>query len=255
MHSFVISKYTLIEAYKRRFILFYGLILLLCIGLAGYAGNLSLTSKQATLSAFYCFSVRISAVVMLAIYIILNESKALDSDHAFAALGLPISRATFLFNKFLAYSVIVFAMTVTAALPLLITNISLATVSAWVFSFYCELLLIILLTLMLIVLFTQPLTSILLVGIFYLFSRSSAEFLRHSNNIIAAPASIGDQVVAWLVKIAAFLVPRLEQFAVAGWILHDTTENIQWANIVTQTLVYGALLYVITLSRLQQRTF
>jgi hypothetical protein len=60
--------------------------------------------------------------------------------------------------------------------------------------------------------------------------------------------------MAWSLKLITFLVPKLEEFAGASWLLHDTAPAITLQN-VTITAAYVLLLAVIAAERIHSRTF
>lgn len=255
MQAWVTAKYTLIEAYKRRFILLYLVAVLLCVAIASYTSSLALTQKLATFAAFYGFAIRIVSVVVLGIYLLLSESKALDKANVFMALGLPLSRAHYLASKLLAYAILLLLMLMLAAIPLLWTAVSLPTLFIWAGTLGLELLIIVAVALMLTMMFAQPMISISLLAVFYFFARSSAEFIRHSNNLLAAPGNSLDVLLAWTVKVSSLLVPKLEQFAAASWLLYDDTQALQTISVLTQSAVYLLLLLLIAFERLRAKAF
>ncbi len=259
MQTWVISKYTLIEAYKRRLIWLFLFIIAASAALAAYAASLALIDKLSTFAAFYGFTLRILSVALLAGYIILTESKALENSNVFLSLGLPISRNRYLLEKCLAYLLLIFAVLLVSAIPLLWAQVSPVTISIWLLTLFCELSIILALALMFVVLFGQPLISLLLVGIFYIFARSSAEFFRHSNNVLAAQSSGIEVMMAWLVKGVTFLVPKLEQFAAASWLLYDDIGDdlgqLAVFEVLAQAILYVLLLLLVASERLKQKPF
>ncbi|HEX7028777.1 MAG TPA: hypothetical protein VF268_16160 [Gammaproteobacteria bacterium] len=252
---FIVAKYTLVEAYKRRFILLFCLTLITSLAVGGYAAGLAVVSKQYTLAAFYGFCARIAAVTLLAGYIILNESRALESDRASLAFGLPIHRAQYLAAKWLAYLAVALVMALLAALPLTIMPVSAANLLSWTLSLYCELLIVISVSLMLSLIFTQPLLSLLVFGVFYLFARGSGEFARHSGHILDTHPGGLDTLMAWTVKAATLIVPTLGEFAPAVLLLHEHPAETAWLPLLTQTLLFTALLLAVSAERLLRKQF
>lgn len=252
---FIVAKYTLVEAYKRRLILLFGLTLITSLAVGGYAAGLAVVSKQNTLAAFYGFCARIGVALILSGYMILNESRALESDRVFISLGLPIRRARYLTEKWAAYSVIAFGMALLAGLPLLIMPVSATTVLAWTMTLYCELTIIVSVALMLSAIFAQPLLSLSIFGAFYLFARGSGEFARQSANILAGNTGGYDAWMAWIVKTAALVVPSLERFAPTALLLYDMPRNIDWTPVLLQTFIYAALLLAVSIDYLRRKRF
>lgn len=255
LKMFIVAKYTLVEAYKRRLILLFGLTLITSLAVGGYAAGLAVVYKQNTFAAFYAFCMRIGTALILSGYVILNESRALESDRVFISLGLPIRRARYLAEKWAAYSLIALCMALPAGLFLLITPLSATTMSAWTVTFYCELMIVVSAALMLSMIFTQPLLSLSIFGAFYLFARGSGEFARHSAHILAANAGGPDAWMAWVVKAAAWVVPSLERFAPTALLLYDAPHDIDWVPVLLQTFLYTALLFTVSIDYLQRKRF
>lgn len=253
MHQLLIAKYTLIELIKKRLIYLHVLGVLFCCSIAGYAAGLVLTDKQATMAAFYSFLVRLFTVAVLSAYIILTEMRGLEPDNAQNWLSLSLSRRRYLLEKLLAYAGLAIFFAVLAAVPLL--WIASAPLWQWLLGLLCELVIVLSLALLLSILFRQPIVGLTVFAVIYLFSRGSAEFFRHSSNVLANSNSIFEQAIAWFVKTSTYLVPKLEWFAPADWFLHSEFIVPHWGSVLTQTLVYSVLLLLIALERLLRREF
>lgn len=251
----IIAKYTLIEAYRRSFILLFLIGIMACVALAAYAASLALADKQATLAAFYAAAVRMMGVMVTGVYLILTEIRNLESGNAFIWLGLPISRLQYLLEKLLAYSVLVSVLVLFIALPLFWMGTESAVILRWLLGFYFELLIVVALSLLLSCLFRQALISLFAFMPVYLFARSALEFYHYSSNIITSGGGGFEPALAWFIKLSTFLVPKLELFASAGWILHNETPGASLSLVWPQALLFFALLIVIALDRLNRRGF
>lgn len=254
MQTCVIAKYTLIEAFKRSLILLFVLAVPVCLAAGSYAAGLSMVDKQATLAAFYGVFIRIAAVFMLGAYLILTESRALESGNVFISLGLPLTRTRYLLEKWLAYSVLALCLVILSIIPLLLTQISPAVIWAWAVSLYCELLIVIAAALLLSLVFSQTLIPLLLFGVFYLFARASGEFLVYSNNLIEGPAAAYEVWMAWLLKLCTYLVPKLDRFAVTEWLFYNTPD-IDWMPVLLQTGAFVVLVLALSVERLLRKVF
>lgn len=255
MSGTVILKYTLIEAYNRRLLLLYLLGVIISLAMAAYAAGLALTDKPATMAAFYGFTVRMVTVAILGFYIILIEARILERDNALVWLGLPLSRLRYLLEKSLAYALITLVLVVVACLPLAWVGIKPGVIFAWGGSLYCELSMMAFLCLLLAILFRQPLTALASLSAIYLFARGSAEFYRHSTNILQDSSGLIESVIAFVVRTITYVVPKLELFAASAWLLHQEMAQPQWLPILLQTLVFCLLLLLLAFDRLQRRPF
>lgn len=252
---FVIVKYTLLEAGKRRFILLFAAAILLSIAISVYAASLSMLERQQTMAAFYGFSVRLFSAGLMAAWVIMTEAKALDQANAPLFLALPINRIQYLFARLAGYAAIAMIAQLALTLPLLALSVSEATVLAWASTAACELLIVIMLALTLVLIFAQPVVCLFLFAVIYLFARCSGEFWRHSDAILSGGASLNEKIMAWPLKLITYLVPRLEEFAGASWLLRDTIPAMTLRNVGIETVIYVLLLLAIAVERIHRRPF
>jgi hypothetical protein len=247
-----IAKYTLIEAYKRRFFLLFLVALLVSAGVSVYAASLAMLERMQTMAAFYGFIIRLCNVGLVGAYVILTESRTLDQPQAAAYFSLPLSRTAYLCNRLLGYLVLIVIVQIISLLPLSAAA-SPQILLLWALTSICELLIVVAVSLMLVTLFSQPVMNLFLFAVFYVFSRGSGEFWRHSKTLIADATSLLDQTLAWVTNLITYLVPRLGDFASASWLLRDQAPAGTAGSVVAQTALYAALLLLIAVERLQRR--
>jgi hypothetical protein len=252
---FVIVKYTLIEAGKRRLILLFASAMLMSIAISVYAASLSMLEKQQTMAAFYGFSMRLFSAGLLGAWVIMAEAKALDQAYASLFFALPVKRMQYLFARLCGYAGIVVIAQLVLSLPLLALPLSTTTVLVWALSGACELLIVIMLALALVLIFSQPVVCLFLFTVFYLFARCSGEFWRHSNTILSGEPSLNEKIMAWPLKLITYLVPRLEEFAGASWLLRDAVPAMTLRNVSIETAIYISLLLAIAVERINKRAF
>src|SRR5688572_5280157 len=101
---FVIVKYTLVEAGKRRFILLYAIAILLSIAISVYAASLSMLEKLQTMAAFYAFFIRLFSAGLMGAWVIMTEVKALDQTNAPLFFALPVNRLQYLVSRLCGYA-------------------------------------------------------------------------------------------------------------------------------------------------------
>ncbi|MBN1378698.1 MAG: hypothetical protein JXA04_05640 [Gammaproteobacteria bacterium] len=255
MQRLIIAKYTLLEAHKRSLIVLFLLGIVVCVAIAAYAASLSMVDKQATLAAFYAATVRLAMVAVLNVYLILMETRNLEQENTFVWLGLPVSRMHYLLQKILAYSILATGLALLVSLPLWWAGTDMQIVLRWTLGFYLELLVTVSISILFACLFRQALISLSAFAAVYLFARSALEFYQHSSNIIDRGGSGIEIVLAWLVKLCTFLVPKFEQFASASWILHQRIFDTDLLSILPQALLFFGLLTLIALDRLCRRGF
>jgi hypothetical protein len=255
MPAWIVAKYTLVEAHKRSLIYLFLAGVLVSFALAAYAASLAMSEKQATLAAFYSFFVRLCAVALAAGYLILTEMRTLERENIHLWLGLPIGRMRYLLEKSAAYGLLMAGFALLACLPLLWAGPGAGLSLMWGASLFCELLIAVALALLLSLVFRQALPALSIFAVIYLFARGAAELYRHSSNLIAGPADAAERLIAWAVKLITYLVPHLENFAAAEWLLYPGEYGPRWEAILLQTGLYGGLLLVLALERIRRKAF
>lgn len=251
----IVVKYTLIEAARRRVVLLYAAAILLSIAISLYAASLSMLEKQQTMAAFYGFSVRLFSAGLIGAWVIMTEARALDRAHAPLFFALPIGRSQYLLARLCGYAAVAAIVQLAVTLPLLSLPVSMPTVLAWAASGACELLIVVTLALMLVLLFRQPVAGLFLFAVIYLFARCSGEFWRHSDTVLSGQAALDEKLIAWPLKLITYLVPRLEEFAGASWLLRDAVPSMTLRNVTVETAIYVALLLAIAIERIRRRAF
>jgi hypothetical protein len=177
---FVIVKYTLVEAVKRRLILLFAAAILLSIAISVYAASLSMLEKQQTMAAFYGFFMRLFSVGLMGTWVIMTEARSLDQTNAPLFFTLPVNRLQYLAARLCGYAAIMAIAQIAITLPLLGLSVSTTTALIWACSAACELLMVIMLSLTLVLIFSHPGVCLVLFTVIYLFARCSGEFWRHS---------------------------------------------------------------------------
>jgi hypothetical protein len=251
----IVVKYTLIEASRRRFVLLYATAILLSIVISLYAASLSMLEKQQTMAAFYGFSVRLFGAGLVAAWVIMTEARSLDQAHSPLFFSLPLGRTQYLLARLCGYAAVAAVAQLAVTLPLLALPVSTPTVLAWAASAGCELLIVVMLALTLVLIFPQPVACLFLFAVIYLFARCSGEFWRHSDALLSGQAALGEQIIAWPLKLITYLVPRLEDFAGASWLLRDAVPDMTLRNVTLETAIYVALLLAIAVERIRRRVF
>jgi hypothetical protein len=252
---FVIVKYTLVEAGKRRFILLFAIAILLSIAISVYAASLSMLEKQQTMAAFYGFFIRLFSAGLMGAWVIMTEARALDQANAPLFFALPVNRLQYLVARLCGYAAIMVIALIIITLPLLGLSVSPGTALIWACSAACELLIVIMLALTLVLVFSQPVVCLFLLSIIYLFARCSGEFWRHSETVLNGAAGLSDKLIAWPLKFITYLVPRLEEFAGASWLLRDAVPAMTLRNVSIETAIYVLLLAAIAAERIRKRAF
>lgn len=246
-----IARYTVLEVLRNHLLWVALAVLAAGIGLAAFVSAIALTETRETQVALLAAALRLAAVVMLAAFVVTGMAREAADKTTHLLLALPIPRTAWLVGKLAGYCA---AALLPAALfgALIAFMAAPAQAALWTVSLICELWLVVACAVFCTVTLSRAVPALATVAGFYLLSRSLGifELLGHAPSGAAAPRAIGT-----LVDAIALLLPRLDQFTQAGWLLYDTGSVHALAHIAAQTAIYLLLLAAAAAFDLHRREF
>lgn len=254
MKPVFIIKYTLFEAYKRKFWLIYIFLLLGAVVAGLFVASVSITETLAGYHVFYAGLLRAGAILLLAVYIILTENRVLEEQAGPLILVHAINRSEYGLGKWIAYTIVALLVCLLAMIPLLF-SINIQTAVCWAFAFVCELQVAMGVSLLLVLVCRQAVSAMTLFTGFYLFARISTELSVQVDGILSEESLSLAGLMAWLVKAAIYLVPALDQYAYTARLIYPADSQVSLLYLSGETLIYSLLLLLLSLQRLQSREF
>ncbi len=100
----VIARFTLLEALRNRLFWLLMIILIIGISLAGFIGALAITERTQAQAAFLGALLRVSAVLVVSLFVIASGVREVNDKGAEFVLALDIPRASYYFGKLLGFS-------------------------------------------------------------------------------------------------------------------------------------------------------
>lgn len=246
----LIVKYTLLEAYKKKFFVLIALLLIACIGIAYYAKSISITESDSTFIYFYNATIRIVSVFILAWYCILWQNQLVEKARLQLQLALPIRRTQYCLYYFCSYLVLATMIALLASLPLVLY--SKIYLLEWFITFLLELYIVIALAYGLSYIFNQAIVSISCFTLIYIFARNAEEFNRHAENVLPMSSSLYETISLWLIILTSYLVPNLEAYANSS-LLEDGISITAILYLAIQSVVYMGILFFIANNELRKR--
>lgn len=246
----LIIKYTLLEAYKKKFFILIVSLLIACIGIAYYAKSISITESDSTFIYFYNASIRLVSVFILAWYCILWQNQLVEKARLQLQLALPIRRTQYCLYYFCSYIVLATCIALVASLPLILFYD--AYILDWLITFLLELYIVIALAYGLSFIFNQPIASISCFTLIYIFARNAEEFTRHAENVLPMSSSLLETISLWSIIIISYLVPNLEAYANSS-VLENGASVQSIMYLLLQSMVYMGLLFFIANNELRKR--
>jgi len=250
----VIARFTLLEALRNRLFWLLIIILIAAVSFSGFIGALAITESVQAQAAFLGALLRVSAVIVVSLFVISSGVRELNDKGTEFVLALAIPRASYYFGKLLGFSFFAFLAAGLFALGL-IPDVPLAQVFYWAVSLGCELLLVTAFSLLCLVTFRQITVALSAVLAFYLLSRTVAAIQLIGRGPLADPGSLSQQLMNGLVDTVAFVLPGLDRFTASEWLVYHTGGWHDLTFIAGQTVVYLLLLSGAALFDLYRRSF
>ena len=235
-----IARYTFQEALRNRL---FGLTLagLVCLlGVTEFIGELALTETAAIQALLVGSGMRLFAVCTVSLFVITSTVREFNDKGFELLLSLPIPRHSYFLGKFCGFLLLALVIAAAAAALLLLYS-DVASVMVWLVSLISELAIMIALSLLLLLTFSNITVSFILALAFYLLARSMAAIQLIARSPILETDTLSQAFMNHLVDAAAFLLPELHNFTRSDWLVH----GVSWQAlgvVAGQTLIYVVLL-------------
>ncbi len=238
------------ESLHNRFWLIYGLALALSMGAALFVGQLVLTDSGRTRIIILAAMLRalLAALVILHVAAAVNRETEEQGRDMILAAGLPIP--LLIAGRLLGYVMGAAIMALGAGL-LLMANGAGRQLLVWVVGLGCELSLLAAFTLAAALAMRQVTSAALAAGIFFLLGHSLSNILLLARNPLAGYAGAGGAAVRWPLEAIAWLMPRLDLFGSADWLVGLSSGRL--SPVLAETAIYLAMLFAIAALDLHRR--
>ncbi len=247
-----IAKYSIWEAVRDKFLLFIlmGVIVFFCVSL--FIGELAITEGAQMQSALLASTLRLFSVFTMGLFVITSMVREFNDKGFELILSHPVPRSSYYFGKFAGFSVVALLIALMSACCLYLyvpANLALF----WSFSLFCELLIIIALSLLSLFSFSSITISFSVVMAFYVLSRSIEAIQLISDSPILASGSMSHQLINGLLDIIAYIIPDLHKFTQTEWLVYITDFNAELFIVIGQTVIYVILLSCVALFDLYRK--
>ena len=249
-----ISKFTIIESMRNRLLWLSFFMMVIGFVLVEFVGDLAITEHRATQLAVLAVFLRLSAVLLIALFVVSSSLRELQDKTLEMILAMSIKRSSYYLGKLLGFVQLAVVMGLIFGLLLLIYA-PLGQVLIWTVSLVLELMIVV--ALALVMLFTFKQTPAALTGVFvvYLASRVVAALYLMSQHPIIAYDSIGQKFMDGFVGMMTWVLPDLSRFTQTEWLIYGTGDWQQLLPILIQTIIYLGLLSSIALFDFYRKNF
>lgn len=236
----VIALYTFQEGLRNRLFSLTAIGLICLLGLMEFVGDLAITESRQIQASLAGSVMRLFTVVTVVLFVLTSMSREINDKGLELILAMPLKRSSWYFGKFLGHYGL-------AAVIILFTGILLLLyaepvhVSAWVFSLFCEIGILIALGMLCLFTFSNVTVSFVVVMAFYLLARSITAIQLISGSPLLEVNTFPQQFMNILVDAIAWILPDLADYTRSEWLVAGLEKEVV-VTVLVQTAVYLPLL-------------
>ena len=249
-----IARFTIIESLRNRLLLLCFLVVAISFGLVEFIGDLTITEHRVTQVAILAAFLRMSAVVMVTLFVVSSTVRELHDKTLEMILAMPIRRGNYFAGKLLGYLYIAILISIIFA-ALLVLYADAEQILIWMISLFFELVLVVALSLVMLFTFNQVPSALTAVFIFYGASRIATSIYLMAKYPIIAHTSIAQQFMDSFIAMLTWLLPDLHRFTQTEWLTYNTGEWIMLVPLFWQTVIYLLFLSFIAMFDFYRKNF
>lgn len=235
-----IARFTLIEALRNRLMWLLAIILLAGLGLSGFLQQLAITESRQIQTALLAAFLRLSAVFLVATFVITSMVREFNDKGPELVLALPLPRAGYALGKLFGFALLALLVALAfGALSLCFSPWQASLI--WTISLICELWIIAAFSLLCAFSFHQIMSALAAVLAFYALTRSISAL----QLIATGPLSQlqpSQQLIQTLLEALAHVLPNLDQFTRTEWLVYHNASLASLSPLLQQTCIYLVLL-------------
>lgn len=241
-----ISRYTIIESLRNRLLLLSFLVIGISFSLVEFIGDLAITEHRVTQVAILAAFLRMSAVVIITLFVVSSTVRELHDKTLEMILAMPIRRGSYYLGKLIGYCSIAALVSVIFA-ALLFMYADPEMIAIWMTSLFLELVLVVALSLVMLFTFNQVPSALTGVFILYGASRIASSIYLMSKYPIIAHASMAQKFMDSFIELLTWLLPDLHRYTQTEWLTYNTAEWALLLPLLGQTIIYLIFLSFIAL--------
>ena len=249
-----ISRFTIIESLRNRLLLLSFLVIGISFALVEFIGDLAITEHRVTQVAILAAFLRISAVVMVTLFVVSSTVRELQDKTLEMILAMPIRRGNYYLGKLLGYIYIALLVSIIFAV-LLLVYADAEQVLIWTISLFLELILVVALSLVMLFTFNQVPSALTAVFIIYGASRIVTSIFLMAKFPIIAHTSMAQKFMDSVIELMTWILPDLHRFTQTEWLTYNTAEWGVLLPLFGQTMVYLIFLSFIALFDFYRKNF
>ena len=249
-----IAHYTIIESLRNRLLLLSFLVIGISFALVEFIGDLAITEHRVTQVAILAAFLRISAVVMVTLFVVSSTVRELQDKTLEMILAMPIRRGNYYLGKLIGYFYIALLVSIIFSV-LLLLYADAEQVFIWMISLFLELILVVALSLVMLFTFNQVPSALTAVFIIYGASRIVTSIFLMAKFPVIAHTSMAQKFMDSVIELMTWLLPDLHRFTQTEWLAYNTAEWGVLLPLFGQTMVYLIFLSFIALFDFYRKNF
>ncbi len=249
-----ISRFTIIESLRNRLLLLSFLVIGISFAMVEFIGDLAITEHRVTQAAILAAFLRMSAVVMVTLFVVSSTVRELHDKTLEMILAMPIRRGNYYLGKLIGYFYIAAVVAVIFA-ALLLLYADAEQVLIWTISLFMELVLVVALSLVMLFTFNQVPSALTAVFIIYGASRIVTSIFLMAKYPIVAHTSMAQQFMDAFIELLTWLLPDLHRFTQTEWLTYNTADWGTLLPLFWQTIIYLVFLSFIALFDFYRKNF
>jgi ABC-type transport system involved in multi-copper enzyme maturation permease subunit len=254
LHIRTIASYTALEALRTRLPLTALLVLLLALLASLFVRELAVSESARFQLTLYSALARAGAVFLVAVHVLYSMSREFSDKGLDAVLALDVGRSHYILGKLGGFLIAAGLVAVILSLPVS-AMAEPAAAAAWSLSLLMELALVATLALFCSLTFSQLLPASAFVAGFYLVCRSIDAMRLMAAYPVGGGPDGAQPIVRGLVEALAYLLPALDRWTRAAWLVDAPPPLAELGLIAIQSAVYIFLLVAAALFDFQRRSF
>jgi Cu-processing system permease protein len=249
-----ISRFTVIESLRNRLLLLSILVIGISFAMVEFIGDLAITEHRVTQVAILAAFLRMSAVVIVTLFVVSSTVRELHDKTLEMILAMPIRRGYYYLGKLIGYFYIAALVAVFFA-ALLLLYADAEQVFIWMISLFFELVLVVALSLVMLFTFNQVPSALAAVFIIYGASRIVTSIFLMAKYPIIAHTSMAQQFMDAFIELLTWLLPDLHRFTRTEWLTYNTADWGTLLPLLGQTAIYLVFLSFIALFDFYRKNF
>jgi ABC-type transport system involved in multi-copper enzyme maturation permease subunit len=230
------------------------LVIAISFALVEFIGDLAITEHRVTQIAVLAAFLRLSAVVIITMFVVSSTVRELQDKTLEMILAMPIQRGTYYLGKLTGFVQVSVVVAVIFTLMLFLYAPA-EQVIIWGMSLFLELILVVAFGLVMLFTFKQTPSALTGVFIIYAASRTATSIYLMSKYPIIPHTTIGQKFMDAFVQVLTWLLPDLHRFTQTEWLVYGTGNLSLLLPVLSQTVIYLALLSAIALFDFYRKNF